>query len=614
MKKLILSFLFPFSLLFAGGALLAQCELGGQVINLQDNFGCEKAILSYEDFSLYVPMSGLPIDMEDGTGIHFSFLPYTGPDTCNGGIPIELTCLELFTLPSADCTADFEYFANFAGFASLVFFQPVTLDDSLAYHWDFGDGSQSDETLAEHVFPGQGYYEVCLTITGGGCGEVVSCSQIDLNECHAEFFYLAGDDGEISFINQSSGSFTDLEWSMGDGTVFQGDDIGSYTYSEENIYTVCLTVWNDNGCSNQFCDYVYSGPGDVCDFADCILPGDANVDGEANVYDLLPIGVGYGTEGPPRQSGIDATFGSMDWQPQYASNWEVETVNGTDYKHLDSNGDGKVDAEDVEAIDLNYEAPENIFMVETEGAPLFWLDFEWDTILIDDNTPSYIELEAYLMVSTPDLPIGDLSGFALQLDYPEEMVLQGGISVDYNDNSFFGNSNQIIWLRKDRFGEGGVLDLGFTQKNNSVNGFGHVATVNFIVIGDLIARSGETPAFTVNIKDAVAVNSDGSLLTLGEAAGSTVYIVDKTTTDTKTQWLNKQIRIYPNPASSQAIIELGDVKGQYIEVFNALGQMAVEAPLSAGRFELNTSDWDKGVYLVKIQTDQGTANKRLLVQ
>lgn len=40
----------------------------------------------------------------------------------------------------------------------------------------------------------------------------------------------------------------------------------------------------------------------MCDFTDCIHPGDADADLKANVYDLLNIGLGYGTIGIERLS------------------------------------------------------------------------------------------------------------------------------------------------------------------------------------------------------------------------------------------------------------------------------------------------------------------------
>ncbi len=399
---------------------------------------------------------------------------------------------------------------------------------------------------------------------------------------------------------------------MGDGNEMLNTVPATYNYGEINIYTVCLTVWNDNGCTSKFCDYVYSGSGDICEFAACVYPGDTNADGGANVYDLLPIGVGYGMEGPPRQ--LDDVDIALDWSAQYAPEWGVETINGQDFKHLDCNGDGEVTSDDAMAISANYAAPSGMFMVQAPGSPLFWLDFEWDTILIDDNTPSLIELEADLMVGSPSLPIENLSGFALQLKYPEDMVAEGGVLVDYHDNSFFGSSNNIIWLNKNRQSDGGEFDLGFTQKSNGVGGFGKMATLSFIVISDLVARGAEAQ-FTITLSDVVAVNPEGAMLTIGNLEPATVHVVDKTTdaTSTKDRWLNNQVHVFPNPASDYISVHFDNLQAESLAVFNQLGQQVAEMASTSNGFEINAGDWEQGIYLLKVKTDKGVAIKRVLV-
>src|SRR5690606_9339584 len=139
----------------------------------------------------------------------------------------------------------------------------------------------------------------------------------------------------------------------------------------------------------------------------------------------------------------------------------------------------------------------------------------------------------------PSLPMQNLNGFALQLDYPEDMVVLDGVTVDYNDNSFFGASNSIIWLHKDRY-VSGELDLGFTRKHNQKNGFGKIATLNFIVISGLVARNAEA-TFTVVIKDVVAVNQEGAMLAIGDLEAASVHVVDKVTTSTEEGRLDNQV-------------------------------------------------------------------------
>ena len=415
----------------------------------------------------------------------------------------------------------------------------------------------------------------------------------------------------VALYNTSLGGYTDWQWDMGDGNIIQGNHTLSYTYTSENIFEVCLTVWNSAGCSAQYCDYLFTGPAEnLCLYTDCVYPGDTDASGAANVYDLLPIGIGYGTQGEPR-SLSDA---SIAWTPQYSPSWGFSTLAGIDYKHIDCNGDGVINDFDSEAISANYAAAENVLTVQAPGAPLFWLDFELDTIVVDDNSPEFIEIEANLMAGKPQNPVSDLRGFAMQLDYPEEAVKDAGIQVDYFDNSFLGEPNQTLRLYKDRFEEG-EMDLAFSKKSGIANGHGKIADITFIVISDIIARSEEGQSFTVPIKDIVAVNQNGELLTIGIAnQDASVFIINQMTTATHDSGLEHQIAVFPNPASDELHIRLEDLQGEQLEVFNSLGQQISAQQISSKNLRLDVSKWEPGVYWLRIHTTEGLAWKRVVVE
>jgi PKD repeat protein len=416
---------------------------------------------------------------------------------------------------------------------------------------------------------------------------------------------------QVALYNTSLGDYTGWQWDMGDGNIILGNHTLSYTYNSENIYEVCLTVWNDAGCSAQFCDYLFTGSAEnLCQYTDCVYPGDTDASGTANIYDLLSIGIGYGTQGEPR-SLSDA---SIAWTPQYSPSWGFTTLSGVDYKHIDCNGDGVINDFDTEAIDANYAAAENVLTVQAPGAPLFWLDFELDTIVVDDNTPDFIEIEANLMAGKPQKPVSDLRGFALQLDYPEDAVKDAGILVDYFDNSFFGGPNATLRLYKNRI-EDHKMDLAFSKKSGIANGHGKIADITFIVISDIIARSDEGQSFTVSVNDVMAVNPNGELLTIGIASeNASVYIVNHKTTASHETGLGRRIAVFPNPASSEVNVRFEDLKGEKMEVFNSLGQQILTQLISSKNIRLDASGWQPGVYWLKIYTLEGVAWKRVVVQ
>ena len=81
-----------------------------------------------------------------------------------------------------------------------------------------------------------------------------------------------------------------------------------------------------------------------------MFPGDANNDGVANQYDILPVGVAYGMEGFPRPGA------SPIWQPQFQPfAWPQNLpVSGVNLAFVDSDGNGLIDSLDIDAIAFNF--------------------------------------------------------------------------------------------------------------------------------------------------------------------------------------------------------------------------------------------------------------------
>ncbi|MEW5766145.1 MAG: right-handed parallel beta-helix repeat-containing protein [bacterium] len=74
-----------------------------------------------------------------------------------------------------------------------------------------------------------------------------------------------------------------------------------------------------------------------------VWPGDTNNDRLVDARDVLPIGLYWKTQGPPRETA------SSNWTPQPAASWKVTLA-----AYADANGDGIVDARDILPIGMNW--------------------------------------------------------------------------------------------------------------------------------------------------------------------------------------------------------------------------------------------------------------------
>src|SRR5690606_4733627 len=126
------------------------------------------------------------------------------------------------------------------------------------YTWNFGDGTTSNVQNPSKVYSATGDYWVHLTVASGeGCAtpdSILVHVIADLLPPVADFSIndtmqcLEGN--TFSFSNSSTGTGTlTYAWNFGDGTN-SADANPTKTYTSAGIYTVQLTVTDDNGTTS----------------------------------------------------------------------------------------------------------------------------------------------------------------------------------------------------------------------------------------------------------------------------------------------------------------------------------------------------------------------------
>jgi len=424
----------------------------------------------------------------------------------------------------------------------------------------------------------------------------------------------------VQFKNLSSGIFNFMQLDFGDGSpVWEGVQWDSvlHHYAKGDVYRINLSTWKPNACASSVTQILVTDAfnltaNNLTATPDYVLPGDANGDQKANVYDLLNIGLGYLTAGPPRPSA------TTDWVPQFAANWPNQLTPGLNFKHFDCDGDGMVLDLDADVIEPHYSPITSFTVPSIPGAPAVWVKFDQDTILVDANNPGLLTIPASVMVGSPEAPALGLYGLAFALKYPE--YVDHDPEVEYK-NDFFGISNHLLWLPKDNY-DYRQLDLGFTQKHQAVSGYGRIATVtfetDFIIIIDIIERElSDVKPFTVAIRGLKAVGADGQVINFGTSAlQDTVWIKLVETSGTHDQTLlQQQVRVYPNPATGETRIFTGDLAVERLEAVNSLGQRVYAAASSGGQVQrLSVVGWATGLYTLRLQTAEGVVEKKLFVR
>lgn len=126
---------------------------------------------------------------------------------------------------------------------------------TLAYTWDFGDGSTGAGKEATHIYTNEGMYNVTLFVTDihGDVGiSTITISVINPPPlADAGWIQFEDEDGVMSFSGTgldtpSDQSLLTYYWDFGDGNGASGST-QSHTYTLAGAYTVTLTATDDNG-------------------------------------------------------------------------------------------------------------------------------------------------------------------------------------------------------------------------------------------------------------------------------------------------------------------------------------------------------------------------------
>lgn len=77
--------------------------------------------------------------------------------------------------------------------------------------------------------------------------------------------------------------------------------------------------------------------------------------------------------------------------------------------------------------------------------------------------------------------------------------------------------------------------------------------------------------------------------------------------------VEKYTNIFPNPAMDEANVQSSfKIKG--IEVYNILGEQVLSKEVDAYNTKINTTSLPKGNYVLRVKTNSGTTNKKLIVE
>jgi PKD repeat protein len=169
---------------------------------------------------------------------------------------INITTKQIVVNESVIPVADFTY-DPITGDVPLTVQFTEKSENAETFNWDFGDGANSTEHSPMHTYSTAGTYTVNLTVSNEN-GTASKVAAITVLEKSVQVLPVSNFTSNLSEgYAPLSVQFTDLSenavsfnWDFGDG-VNSIEQNPIYTYSAAGIYTVTLTVSNENGTASK---------------------------------------------------------------------------------------------------------------------------------------------------------------------------------------------------------------------------------------------------------------------------------------------------------------------------------------------------------------------------
>lgn len=490
--------------------------------------------------------------------------------------------------------------------------------------WNFGDPASgvADTSSAfnpYHQFTAEGNYVITYIISDGLQNDTITRSINVDSTCLAA--YVGNFTAALNCVNDTvtiyssfSNDVTFIGWDFGDpasGIANYSNDVSPvHQYSAAGMYIVTLVYGN-----SQYLDTIYK----ALPVMDCsVWPGDVNADGEVNAEDIFGIGMFYGDTGTQRAGA------SQNWTGQACNSWSslnfawMYMQDLVDKKMADCNGDGTINASDVQAITNNFgkrHANHN-----NRSAILFHSpnDPSLMAAVANNSVTAGSDIVVTLSLGSSAVPLQNIYGGSLTLLYDPSKVDAAAV-VNFTMGWFDTTGNSLITLSHNDYANG-RLEISFVKTNkNSSSGYGNIGTVTFHT------KNTAMGAFDIGIDGTAKIfntnqwnNSFGGNQEVFKnlyLQGTSATIINPLSVQ---KFSNFNLSVYPNPASSLLYIQHEETaNGLHAELRTNIGELVSSLSLanSPKKESIDISALPAGFYILSVKETTGAViqSERILI-
>jgi hypothetical protein len=357
-------------------------------------------------------------------------------------------------------------------------------------------------------------------------------------------------------------------------------------------YIVTFVVRDDNCPVSGIRSYAYNIFVNQCN-TDSVWAGDANADFTANNYDVLAIGLANGSLGPVR---VGAT---TNWQAEWCVPWTDTFISSINYKHADCNGDGIVNASDLNAVAANYGQVHfkqgNIGQYKTAGLPDLFCDV--NSVQAVRGTTVSIPI----MLGTTGSTMNNFYGIAGTVELLNAQT-STPISVT-NTNSWIGSATTSFAFDKNLSANKSAFSIVRNDQQNVAVGQGQIGTLEFPIAMNSVLGS----KVIIQFSDLRMIDKDENEIADYNTLSDTLVIVAPTDLQ---DIAKNNFYIYPNPTKDYINIPLllnsADELGMTIYHMDGkvVNRSLYNGTIVGNEFKINVSALATGNYILKFNSSK----------
>ncbi|MBL4655088.1 MAG: PKD domain-containing protein, partial [Bacteroidia bacterium] len=466
-------------------------------------------------------------------------------------------------------------------------FTDLTTGTIGTWSWEFGDGSTSPLQDPLHTYATDGNYQVILTVSGSGCSTADTQNvAIELPPTADFSFSTACVGNALQFTDQTTGGgLVNWYWDFGDGNFSVLKD-PTNTYSNAGSYDVQLIVIDNKGCVDSITQSVtVTGP--TASFTSTIAcNGDSTDFTDASTGDISSWSWDFG-DASPLGSNQNPTHLYAD-TGSYSASLTVSDAGGCSHKVTNT----VIVTNNLPVAD--FQLSDTIACSESSisfyDSSLYTSGWNWD---FGDGSTSASQFPTHSYSSSGNFDVTLIASNGCGSDTTIKTSLvkinQSPIaSFDYSTSDLtvtFSDlsTNAASWLWD--YGDGNIASLQNPEYIYSAEGTYSVKLTVTASNGCKSSSSQSITLFAIGIEDVSIFNG---------------------------------IQIYPNPSSGVVNIKFENKSTEKLlyAVYNSLGQkILIEKEISSleNIIQLDMSSEPKGIYYLKLETDNETVIKKLTI-